>query len=441
MPDVQVIDDEVPVSRGGASGGSRERSLSNRPVEDETIDLRGATTGRRRVSGRVSEDEDVRDRSARNPREAASLKALLDKHLPESDEGDGGENDPDAPRDEIEDETPAAEIGDGGEDDPDAPPDEDVVEPAGDETPEEPEVDERDQKIATLTEDYDRAIEQNRALVYALEDAEARAKAPREPSAIEKRLLEAVKHYDDRPVLAMRHFIAACIEAEKHDSDQVNQELSGVYIDLNAEELGVPLTETVKTQRESARIRNALARQKREEAAKTKPKETSDAVDHEGAHRHIEQELTTKDAEGKSLADEFPLLMTFAKQLEGKSPQEVLWQVMQRETKAGRFHARMKGDELLRAAAKFVETHYDNFFTAAEQARKKKQPTSTAKPNTSKANAGQDKRQQPGARTISNADAARAPARPPAKTSPKPQPKRTIDQVLDKHFGTKSRKK
>lgn len=436
MPEVQVVDDEIPVTRGGGGGAARERSLSNRPAEDETVDLRGATTGRRRASGRVSEDEDVRDRPARAPKEAASLKALLDKHMPEVDEGDGGEDDPDAPQD---DEVPVGDVGDGGEDDPDAPQDEDVVD-AGEE-PAEEQPDDRDERIASLTADYDRSIAVNRDLVAALEDAEKRARAPREPTAFEKRMLDAVAHYDDNPVLAVRHFLAACVEADKHDGDHVNRELSGLYIDLNAQELGVPLNETVKAQRDNAHLRNRLDRQKREEAAKAKKPETNDQAERdEGARRHIDQELRTKNAEGKSLADEFPLVMGLAQRLDGMPPAALLWEVMQRETKAGRFHAQMSGDDLLRNAAKFVETHYANFLTAADEARKKNQPTSTAKPN-SKANAGTDKRQQTGARTISNADATRAPARPPAKAPLPNKTKRSLDDVLDKHFGVKIRKK
>lgn len=437
MADVQIVDEEVPVSgRGNRAEG---RSVASRPTEDETIDLRGGLARRSRGATRVSEEEDISDRATRNPREAASLKALLDKHLPDDDVGDGGADDPDDPRDDVE-EIPASDVGDGGADDPDDPQD-DVEDNADPETPEVPEVDERDEKIATYEADNERLLSTNRELVNALEDAEKRAKAPREPSPIEKRLSDAVAHYDDNPVLAVRHFLAACVEAAKHDDDKVNRELSGLYIDLNEQELGVPLTETAKTQRENARIRNALERQKREEAAKAKPKETSNAIDHEGAHRHIEQTLTTKSPEGKILADEFPLLMGLAQRIDGLPPHELLWAVMQRETKAGRFHAKMSSDDLLRSAAKFVETHYTNFLTAADEARKKKLTTSTAKPNKqANANAGTDKRQQPGARTISNADAARAPARPPAKTSQKTQPKRTLNDVFDKHFG-KSKKK
>lgn len=272
-------------------------------------------------------------------------------------------------------------------------------------------------------------------------DNQALLKQPRAArDARDIALADAEQAYvDEGPVAAVRKFLSIVLNST-HDSKDVDSELSGLYTDLTARELNVPLEASHQALRETARARLALARDKRErksEAEKTASEATQpeDAKQTAQAATLIESRLATKRENGQSFADDHPMLMALSEHLDGLRAPELLARVIKHELQIGTLDATLSNDDLISAAAKKVENHYKTLgekFAKAYPSTK----TDTAKAGDSKTatavKTSNDQRQSTGAQKLSNASASVAPATSPKTkqptTAPEEKPKFKTDK-------------
>lgn len=426
MADEETVD-EIVHSGGAAPGNGRARG-----VIEEVIDGGGNIVSRGSRGNRAVEDETIDDvRGARVRRFSDSTEKLLAML------GDGGKGDPDDDGSDDVDDT-----GDGG----------DVVDAPAEDAPDDAEAAAPDE-LATVRADNARLIAANRRLVEASSAPQPRAASAELPARM-KRFAEADSKYFDDNIAALRLFIAGVHDLEP-DSKEVEEELAGLYTDLTSKEVGVPLSPEVKAARSEAKVRKALARDKKERAAENESRTkqaqpTSEEVDAQKASEsatYIHGRLNIKASDDQpSLAERFPLVMALAEDMDGMSPQELLWHVVVRESKAGHFPPNKSDDFYIEAAAKLVEDHYTGIgakYAAAKNRNQQQQQQNTAKPQGAK-RASNEQRREPVARTMSNAKASVAPARPPtAKTKtetekPKYRSKTEArDALLDRYFPTR----
>lgn len=300
---------------------------------------------------------------------------------------------------------------------------------------EKPVTDEWQTKAARLEEHNRRLLAENESL----------RKAPKmTKSERDAALAEAEQAYvDEGPVVAIRKFLSTVIGAA-HDSKDVDAELSGLYADLTARELNVPLEASHQALREIARARLALARDKREKsevAAATKaPDQSDESAQVAQAATFIDNLLTTKRESGKSFADDHPMLMNLAEHFDGLKPHELLARVIKRDIQVGTLDPSLGNDALVKEAAQRIEAHYNALADKVTKAKPQpKTVTDTAKAGDSKpATAGKtstDQRQSTGAQKLTNASASVAPA-----TSPKTKKPTTAPEEKPKFKNDKERR-
>lgn len=254
----------------------------------------------------------------------------------------------------------------------------------------------------------------NRQLLARAEAREKQA-APSNPR-VEALLAAEQAYVDEGPIAAVRKFISIVLDS-KHDGQDVDTELAGLYTDLTARDLNVPLEQSHLALREASRARLALARDKRErkaqsDAATSKPEQADDQPSDQ-AITFIDNQLRTKGEGDKTFADEFPMLMTMAEHLDGAPPGKLLATVIKREIQIGNLDPKLPDDVLIRTAAQRIEKHYQGLwskFPGSKTDITKSGDSKTATATT----ASKDQRQATQARTINNATASVAPA-----TSPK----------------------
>jgi hypothetical protein len=393
MPQDQIVDEVVV---GGPRPNSANAGRRNSGMVTEYIDGSGKAARVER-GGNGIEADDIHE----GGRKQTALKPSTQKLLDILDKQDAvePENEASADTDDagLVDAKPAAEGG------------EDVVE-------------EKHPAFDEIVAERDRYADHNRQLLDALDEAQRRPRS--EPSEREKALDEVERTYGDDSIGAVRKLIATVLGVA-HDSADVDRELAGLYADLTSQQLKVPLEESHKAKREVERARQALARDKRErkaeiDAASNRGNQDAEARQFEEVGTFIDGRINSKGATGKSIADDHPLLMSFAEELDGMKASHLLGKVVQREIKAGTLDpTKMTDDQMLAKAAKLVEAHYQSLgdrFAATRPTTPN--PTDTAKTETTAANASQAKRQSPGARTITNATASVAPATSPTKKAP-----------------------
>lgn len=446
MSDTKTVD-EVVSNRTPSRGGG----LAARPVENESVAASGGVAKIDR-SGIEEETHNGGGRRARVFKDSTTK--LLEKiekedqdasSIPAHEEGDPDEDEGVAAGDDAADGEDAGDAGDdaGGDED-------DHGEDGGDAAPagEEPAQPSAEHLAAVA-----RLETRNRELIAELEEARKTPKAQR--TERETALLAAeASYFDDGSVPGLRKFIGAIIGAAA-DSKEVDAELSGLYTDLTARELGVALDQNQQTLRDNARTRLLLARDKREKAeAEKKPAvdNSVEAVQYENAARYVDNLLVTKGQSGTSIADEYPLLMGLAQDFDGYAPAEVLARAIRQEIMTGTLDPKTSDADMIRIVAPKIEKHYDAVAQRIEAARAKKtkNPDTTApsgKSPKAAVEAGKEQRQSQGARTITNAAASRAPATTPkkpitqkAKTTEKktrkdfPSDAAWKDYLLDRHF-------
>lgn len=415
MPAPEVVDEVVSTR---ANGGSL------RPVINETVTEQGASA---RVSDGLKEETTgeggIVGRKFK-PSTIALFDALEGKApaaKPAKGAAPAAHEVGDADEDEPKDEAPAAAHEEGDADEGEAP----AEGEAEGETTEEETTDEPPAELEVLRTEKTRLEQTNKQLVAQLDAA--RKTPVRERTPREKALLEAEAAYvDEGSVPALRKFLATVIGAAP-DSAQVDEELAGLYADLTAKELNVPLDQSQQAMRKASRAQLALARDKREKAeSEKKPVDDNDAVARqqiEGAARVIDNELVTKGQAGTSLADEFPKLMSLAQDFDGMPPSQVLATAIRRELLAGSLDPNAPNSVNIRAVAQKIEAHYEAVAkkisaslapkTDTTKGTSKQAPTNATNKPQSGAN-GQ------GARTISQANAGKAPG-----TAPKIKAKNT----------------
>lgn len=266
---------------------------------------------------------------------------------------------------------------------------------------------------------YERVRTRNRELIA--ENEKLKAGPRREPTAREKALDEAERTYLDDPVAAIRRLIATVQGIDDPKHKDVDAELSGLYQDLTARELGVPVDPTRQELRESTRTRLALARDKREwqserAAATAAPPDDPEAklvAEHASL---IGTRLSSKQADGKTVGEAYPLTMRLAERLHGSKPEALILATIREGFKSGEFDPKEHDDKLIEQAAKKIETHYQALGELFGQAS-----PSTATPTpTADATANKETARNQVGRTITNASASVAPATPPAKQTDKP---------------------
>jgi hypothetical protein len=394
MPMQETVDEVIATGpRPNAAAGATTR----RGMVDESV--RSGELESHREPNATAQPDTVGGGRAGRPMKESTLKLLDKLNMP--DEGDGGDpDDPDAAPPKPAD--PAAPVA--------AAPGETAV------------VDDKPSDIDVVRAENARLAEHNRKLVA---DVEAAGKVKRgEPSARDKALDEAERMYLDDNVGAIRKLIATVLGVDDPKHPDVDGELAGLYTDLTARELNVPLEQATKAVREAARAKQMLARDKRERKAEEEAKATKVEPDQEAKRAEevgtfIEGRLTSKAADGQSIGDQYPLLMSLAEDLDGLKPSDLLWRVLQVETKAGNIEVVPDNDKMLHAAARLIEAHYA---TVAEKISSKVKPkTDTAttgdKPATP-VTTREVQRQGQAARSITNAQASVAPAAPPKQQQP-----------------------
>lgn len=408
MPAQEIVDEVI------GSGSPKVGGVLRRGMIEESIQVKSGSTHATRDNKQGIEDEEIRENSGgrRDRVLKESTKKLLEKIDNGDDDEDGEESgDPDDVG-LIDEKKPVKEAKAEVKDDKEAKPD-----PKADDKKEEVK-DEKTSEVDELRADIGRLSETNRKLV---EDLESEKKRPRHEMNERMQALDEIeRNYLDDSITSVRKLIGIVIGA-KHDSKEVDEELSGLYTDLTSKELNVPLESIHKVTREAARTRQQLARDKRErlaetEASKKQETEGEDSRKTQQAAEYITKEFfSSKSSDGASFQDKYPLLMGFAEDLDGLKPEVLLWKVLERESKAG--NIRPSTDEkMLHQAAQMVETHYQGLASKFDQAKPKQ--TDTTKQGDSKPNAdteSKEQRQSNGTRTITNANASVAPATTPAK--------------------------
>lgn len=423
---MENVVDEV-VSTRTQGGGSVAR-----PRVEEAVD---PASGNTRVTGVRSGEEEAVGEGGRNFKANSARDAIIEKHLASHEMGDGDE----------EEETDEEPTDDAGDEDTDTSDEGDEGEGDEEGEGEEEETEEQPDPAKEWEEKYGTLEARNRALASELEAAKATPK--RERTEREQTLVDAEEAYvNEGSVQALRKFLGAVLGAAP-DSKEVDGELAGIYADLTARELNVPLSEAQAAKREAARARLALARDKRERTAASEkaPTNSGEAPQIEQAAKFVENLLGTKGQSGTSIADEYPLVMALAEDFDGLKPSELIARALDRELRVGTLSPNMSDEALARAVLTKINKHYETVASKIQQATSKK--TDTTKPTGKKpaaTQASQDKRQSHGARTITNAAASVAPATPPKvkqpaqKTAKKTMPSK--EDVLDKFFPTKKKR-
>lgn len=430
MPETNTVDEEVaPTQKAGAG------RLASRQTHDETVGPDGKATSQR---GGVEEENHAAARTGRRiPDSTEKLLAQMEKDaLEPHEEGDADEDEPDEGVGEAageSDDDAGEAVDDTGEGE------------SGDEAAEGGKEDEAPALTARLEA-------RNRELISELETARATPKSQRTERETALVAAEAT-YYDEGSVPALRKFLSVIVGAAA-DSKEVDAELSGLYTDLTARELGVSLDDNQRNLRDNARTRLLLARDKREKVeADKKPvaDNSADAVNYEAGAKHVDSLLSTKGQSGTSYADEYPMLMTLAEDFDGYKPGEVIARAIRQEIMTGTLDPTKHSDiDMVRAVAPKIEKHYDAVAKKIEAARAKKTKTDTTTPSGKKpkvaVEGSTEQRQSTGARTITNATASRAPAKQPkvekqkaATTAGKtrkdfPSEAAWKDHLLEKHF-------
>lgn len=417
MPAQEVVDDEAPL-RSSNRGG-----IASRAVHDDIVDNGSVTAAPR------GDDEVVREGGARPAKMKASTEKILkalERNVAHTEISDD-EVDPDdvgteAEKPDPDDETLAQEPGAAAG----------VVEVK-------PGVDDEYRATTARLEATNRKLfEENEALKKAPRSAEI-------PERLTKLAAAEQAYVDEGPIAAYRQFIAVVLNAEP-DSKEVDAEVAGFYTELTAKELGVPLDSSHQAIREAARARLALARDKRERKAETDAKAkpaVQDAADiSPDVVTFIGTRMSTK-AEGKSsIADEHPMLVALAKDLDGMEPAELLARAIKRDLNTGTLDPTLDNDTMIRITAKKIESYYDGLLAKAAKAKPPTNQTDTSKSGDTKSATKQEakpeQRQEAAPRTIDNKAAGRAPATPPKKQQPAkaevPQQKFRSSKERDEFF-------
>lgn len=384
-------------SRAGNSGVAR--GMIHESVDPNTGDVKLLT-------GKAAEADDVAEGGERPRRFKDSTLALLDK-LAEGGEGEGDEEDVDPDDVGLVEGDEASDDGEDGEGDEGG----DGSEETTDNKPNTEEVVNEWQQKATQYE------EANARLVAELDAA--RKVKPVQRSEYEQTLVDAYQAYvDEGSVPALRKFVGAVLGAAP-DSKEVTAELAGLYVDLTAEEVGVPLDESQQAKREAARAKLQLARDKRERAESEKktaaPVDSDEERSYAEAGRYIENIITVKNGQSEtSISDEYPLMVALAEDFDGYKPGELLARTIKLEVKKGVLTGRESEDVMIRHAARKIENYYDAVLKKADTARQRTQKSDTTKSGNAAAKpASKEKRQSTGAPTINNAKASVAPSTPP----------------------------
>lgn len=437
MPETKIVDEEVAVTRPTGRG------LAARAVEEDTVSVRGGAG--KSVRGGVEDDTHNSARRTERPLPESTEKLLQKMEAEEKanarkpaphDEGDADEDevDEDVVDEGDEDEGAGDADGEAGDDTGEADGESDDAGDGDEGAAGDDEEGEEDTGVDEIRETNARLEARNRELIAELESVKKAPKSARTERDVA--LSDAIDaYYNEGSVASLRKILSIVVGAS-HDSKEVDAELSGVYTDLTARELGVTLDANQQTLRDNARTRLLLARDKRDKAeAEKKPvaDNSADDVNYGEAIKHIEPLLITKAKGTKSIADENPMLMTLAEEIDGCKPAELLARAIRQEILAGTLDPKLDSVTMIKKVAPKIERYYAARAAKIAAAAKNKNPDtapSGKKPKAANATST-EQRQSPAARTLTNAAVSRAPAKNP-KTNP--QKAKTTTEKTRKDF-------
>jgi hypothetical protein len=432
MPD--IVQTVSPLGGAPTSGNAAPGAAAARPVINQTFSHGGDTARTESTSSPVIEQKVRSGGEAGSSMLSESTRKMLDnldKYGSVLAPKDAPADPPAEQKTEPAAATPAAETK--------------PAAPAGTPEPEKP--------AAQPQDDYrgisERLTNKNRELLSEIESLKARPS--RELNATEKALQKAYSSYWDDSVGAVRQFLAVVHGHEDPAHKDIDSELSGLYQDLTARELNVPLDKNEQAIRESARTRQILAREKRERQAEqttsTAPPDDPEAKLLAEHTQIVGNRLSSRLADGKTVADAYPLTSKFAEQLNGQKPAALILAVIREGVRTGEIDVNDHNDSKIEQAAKKIEAHYQALADMFDEARKPATSTATPTP-AADAKANQEQARNQVGRPITNASASVAPATPPAKQPEKPdaelprsrkRPGETEDmrraRILKDHFG------
>src|SRR5688572_4706937 len=277
-------------------------------------------------------------------------------------------------------------------------------------------VEERLKELEGVTERQRAALER-----YEAQLAEAR-KGSEEALAKRAALVEAAEQeYLSDPIKALYKYVAASLGHDDPDHEDVKKEVNDLWLDLTSHAGGVTQDPAHLAKRQSDRTRREWEREKKGRAASGK--KDAEAAAQREQEQKVQGIIGEIDKVVSPQAEKYPHLVALAPLLEGKTPGQVIYQLVAEGIKRGDFKADEADEVLIAKAAKAAETYYTKRADPIRAAVTK--TTSTAKPAAVEktAPAAQVEREKP--RTskearVTNADASVAPATPPAK---QPAPK------------------
>jgi hypothetical protein len=258
--------------------------------------------------------------------------------------------------------------------------------------------------------------QRQRDIIAKLESDLAEAKKGNEASASTraKRIEEAEEMYVREPTKAIRAFVASALGLDP-DSDDFKNEMLDVFVDLTTEISGATPDPAHQAKRVSALTRREWdlkdkrrAAGDKTQAGKVAPSEQSDPN---------RTAVTIVQEHFKPIATKYPHLTALAPELDRKTVEQVLWEVIDKGIARGDFDKNWHDDVLIAKAAELAETHYKGRHTKIQAAI-----PSTATPGVKPATKQPDQpaavpsktsQRQGNGRSLSNADASVAPAQTP----------------------------
>ena len=315
-------------------------------------------------------------------------------------------------------------------------------------------------EVAELAAARDRLAAQNAKLLADLDAARGK------PAEVTRsKLDEAADAYIDDSVGAIRRMIAHTLGLDDPEHADVTTELQSLTNDLTAKVFGVSLDPTQQASRDTAKVRQALARDKRsrkaesDEAAKAHTAQAEQAKAQQFAS-FIGNRLSLPRDGGKSYQDQFPVAAQLAPLISGKSLEETILEAIPHLSQLGILdQARANDDDyLVSETAKYLNTQYTTRYQALADAFGKAQPPSPQPPPASAApppstattppapepaaptSASSAPPQGHGGRTLTTADSSVAPASlpsAPAPTQPAVNGKKLLSRkdFLDQRYG------
>lgn len=291
----------------------------------------------------------------------------------------------------------------------------------------------------------DRLVEHNKRLVAELDRRSAAAATPDERT----RALDEIERGLTTDTLASVRKLLALNAGIKDAADPaVDRLLGGLYAELTANELKMPMDAGQRALMEAERTRRLVERDKKDALAAESAKQVKEAESAENERNANVGMQLSQHLESSKHAEQFPLLMRHAATIDKVSPGELVWAAIRHGIRAGESSKDDSDETLINRYSKKIETFYQDHLAKLGITRPEVASTSTAAPAQATVPATENKADASnnGVRTITNASASVAPPAPPAQPTSQPTDKtvpkkwRNEDerrqQLAKHHFGS-----